>query len=285
MSLGGQQSITYKEIVENVCDRIGEEYIDLSASDRKRIRRGIQTALEFIWDFRVWPQLRRFARRTYYPDHEAGETLAIGDIRYSETGYWKALTAGVLATPSEDSPNWEVYTVSDRFIQWSGPEGVVSIPKTVYDYDPRVTDHGTRYPFTLAADGIHLHSNAPDVVWVEYQPHVPTLNGDDWDEVEPYTAGDQVYYESEGDFFVALEATTGDVPGAAPAKWSRVEIPPIFKGYLIWETLGGEYSGEGQTRQRLAAEKKAEDMLLTAIDTALGMTGTHVEPLGGRPNR
>lgn len=285
MSLGGQQSISYKEIVETICDRIGEEYIDISDHDRRRIRRSIQFALEFIWDFQVWPMLRRFARRTYYPDYAADEAVDEGAVRYSGTGYWTALRAGTLAEPSEESEDWEVYTVSERFIPWSGLEGVIGIPKTVFGYDPTLYDHGIRYPFTLSADGIYLRSDAPDVVWVEYLPPVPTLRGDSWEEGEIYAAGDQSYYESASDFFIALDSTTGDVPGKSPDKWQRLEIPAIFKGYLVWEALGGEYSGEGMTKQRLAAEAKAQDMLYRAVDIALGMTGTHVQPLGGGRNR
>jgi hypothetical protein len=123
------------------------------------------------------------------------------------------------------------------------------------------------------------------MVWVEYLPAVPSLHGDPWEEAQAYATGEQVYYEAAGDFFTALEATTGDVPGTAPAKWERVQIPAVFKGYLVWETLGGEYSGEGQTRQRIAAEQKAQDMLYRAVDTAIGMTGTLAQPIGGGVNR
>lgn len=285
MSLGGQASIRYKELVEDICDELGEAYEDLSDAARQRLRRGVQKALEKIWDFAVWPHLRAFSERSYHPAYDAAESVSTGDIRLYGASYWQALSSGVLDTPSAESADWQAYTLTQRLIPYMEGADEIGIVKAVRTFDPRVTDCGQLLSYTLAREGIYLRSEAPATVWVEHMPPVPTLDGADWDEETTYAAGERVYYEAAGDFFTALEETTGDVPGESPAQWERVSLPPLFKAFLVWSAVARSLGGDGQTRERKAAQMDAEEALLRAFDIAYMMTGTQQQAITGTGHR
>lgn len=277
MSIGGPKKVTYQHIVEAACDKNGRAEEDLSDYDRRRMQRSVQDALEYIWNFDVWPDLRNFVRCTYHPDYDATETLASGDIRYSGVHYWKALEADPGEEPSEDSTKWERFDVVEKLIAWDNPTEEISIPKAVYGYDPLLEKSGEKYSFVLTEDGLHLEPAAANEVWVEYMPHSPVLRADDWDAEVDYKAGESAYYRKEGDFFVALSDNKGVTPGSDSAVWDRTVIPPRFNQYLQWVAAARELSAARQSKEAAIAESKAMDHLYRAIDMARGMTGAYGE--------
>lgn len=163
----------------------------------------------------------------------------------------------------------------------------IGLPKRVYGYDPRGECRtGKVYSFTMTGEGLHLHGRVDtDAVWVEDMPPCPSLKGDDWDEGTAYAAGDQVFYEAKGDYFRAAGAIAAGVAPGAAASWVRVEIPALFGQYLVWSAHAGLLGSERQSRERVAAEKRAEDFLMDAIEAARGVTGLYEQAIGGGFNR
>lgn len=284
MSLGGVERISLRQVMEGICDKIGKAEEDLTYHERGRIQRSTQDALEYIWNFDTWPDLRRFMRCLYYPEYSASETLAEGDVRFSDDYYWQALQAEPTDAPSESSEQWEQYDVEQKLIAWTVDEYVIGIPKTLYDFDPRIENCGMKYTFTITRDGLYVEPSAPNVLWLEYLPPSPILRADDWESGLDYAAGDHVYYDKAGNVFRALVDNSDVTPGTDVETWEQVVIPARFGQYIQWIGYSRELSAGRQSKEATLAEDKATEHLFRAIDIARGMTGTYGEPFMRKGN-
>ena len=84
------------------------------------------------------------------------------------------------------------------------------------------------------------------------------LTGDVLSLTQVYTAGQQVYYDSNagpGNFYTATTTTNaGDTPDTQPSKWSMVQIPYIFRQYLIEGGFADWLASDGQLDKANARE-------------------------------
>jgi hypothetical protein len=142
-----------------------------------------------------------------------------------------------------------------------------------YDRDPQLTTKVVKLPFVVTNEGIAFRQlrQSPAYVWLQFRLPRPLLDGEAFDASLVYTAGQSVYYTSattgKGNFYVAQEATTaGDTPESAPAKWSRVEIPYLFRGYLIQGGYLDWLTGNGQNEKAVALEHTATALLELEAD-------------------
>jgi len=164
------------------------------------------------------------------------------------------LTASVVTVSiSADGFDFELSGLTDSdeyFIAWeilapgSVPgalDGVVPTPigevRRVCWKNPRTFALPGEIRFELTEQGIAVHPQAPNVVWVEFRWRRPALKGAFWDSTLTYAVGRQVYFVTEdgvGNFYTCAEAAAaGESPDTDADKWTLVPLPYIFRGYLI----------------------------------------------------
>jgi hypothetical protein len=180
---------------------------------------------------------------------------------------------------------WGLLKVFDRSIAYVQP-GQTPIGEFLqaWDKNPYVTTKRVKLDFLLDNTGAHFvqlrntfnYGWAPastnfSYVWLQFRLPRPLLDGDAFDASLVYTAGRSVYYTStatgKGNFYVAQVTTTaGDTPESAPAKWSLVAIPYVFRGYLIQAGYLDWLMNDGQNEKAAALEPSAEQLLELEAD-------------------
>lgn len=144
----------------------------------------------------------------------------------------------------------------------------VDIVWTVWDAHPEESFGVAR---TLAhqrlGDELYVRGGASgDTVYLYYRSRETEFTGDDYSESATYSSGDVVYYDALGDWYKANATTSaGEDPADTPAKWVKLAVPFVFRGWLAkgcaadWMQARGDVATAG----RLSA--LAEKDLLTEI--------------------
>jgi len=149
---------------------------------------------------------------------------------------------------------------------------------------PRITTKLVKLPFSLDQDGAQFvqlrntfnygwnpASTNFSYVWLLYRLQRPLLTGDLLDLTTGYVQGQQVYYESNGvgNFYTANQLVgVGRTPGNTPEAFTLVQIPYIFRQYLIeggfadWLTSDGQLDKSAQREgvAMMALEMEADKL-------------------------
>lgn len=190
-------------------------------------------------------------------------------------------------TPDEQwiPANWGLLTLFERNIAFNQPWAANQIGEIMgaWDDDPRVTTKLVKMPFTLDQDGAQFvqlrntfnygwvpASTNFSYVWILYRLQRPILTGDAWSAATAYPVGAQVYYVTTagpGNFYTATTATTaGQSPDTTPGSWSMVQIPYIFRQYLIEGGLADYLMSDNDQQGAAAREVMAQQALELEAD-------------------
>mgnify|MGYP006268172109 CR=1 FL=1 len=148
----------------------------------------------------------------------------------------------------------------------------------VYSEDPRSTTRAVPIGYYLEAANEPTVNNViytqydyaviknPLDCWVQYRIACPKLIGDAYSPTATYNFGDQVYYQ--GYFFNALSYSVGVAPSTLvnSSYWSIVNIPELFRGFLVRAILADYLRSESQFDQAAAAEIDAQANYERAVD-------------------
>jgi len=171
-----------------------------------------------------------------------------------------------------DGTKFGLLTPFNRYVAFEQP-GLTAIGELfrAFDKDPRVTTQLRKFPFMVSQDGFQFSGPATNLVWLYYRTRRPVLTGDAWDSTVAYAIGAQVYFAAvsggSGNFYTAATATNaGDSPVSAAAKWSVIQIPYIFRGYLIEGGYADWLTSDGQSDKAQALEPMATSYLEMEAD-------------------
>ena len=178
----------------------------------------------------------------------------------TEEAYWKGISATL---PSEFPLNVTgrsaVATFEGDFL-------------AAYATDPRTTHKIPQIYTELTSNGVRVGGN-PGFAWMVYRIPRPVISGVPWDATAAYAAGYQVYFQgaTSGDFYDAVAATSaGESPVTAAAKWSKVELPAYFHGFLSRGTYADWLRSDGQGDKADQQEAAALEQLGRAKDQVMG---------------
>lgn len=201
-------------------------------------------------------------------------------------GYYTALVAGAGGSPL-DTDRWEPITELRRLVDFN-QTGKTAFEACVgaWDRDPDTDKAAKRLHFAIAADGVVLPADYTGVLaWLKLRRKCPDLAAVVDDAAAAYAIGDVVYFDSIGDVYECLEATTtGQTPLTHAAKWRVIEFPMIFAravkaGALAdWQRSDGEGSA---TKTRDSEDRFVEllDEQVWQLTKLQGQTGrTDFEP-------
>ncbi len=203
------------------------------------------------------------------PNYSGALTYAAGDIVfYPVSGlYYQCHTASTGNVPSNTS-FWGVLVPFDPYISYT-QTGQTEIWEQgeiiLWTLNPRLTTRAVMIPSFLSQNGIQPAANYPAQPFVEFKIRVPNLIGDRWSASSTYAVGDQVQFETSSgnvaflNFYTCVTITAaGESPTTAAAKWSRVELPDLFKHYLGAKAAVAWLVGEGDGRFTIAEQVAAE---------------------------
>lgn len=160
-----------------------------------------------------------------------------------------------------DTTKFCVLTPFDQYVAFEQTgETAIGECFAVFDRNPRLSRGWREYAFQISENGIQV-PEGPATVWLELRTRRSVLTGDAYSATATYAAGDQVYYTASGvgDFYACVSATTaGESPVSAAAKWAIVEIPYIFKQYLVWSAYADLLASDGQVDKAQAAGQSAD---------------------------
>lgn len=136
----------------------------------------------------------------------------------------------------------------------------------VYSDDPQGSSGFYQLSYTLNADGILFGgSNIPASAWVYFRSQCPDYRGADYSGATAYVVGDQVYYSTTGDFYVAIASTTGNAPTDA-TKWTRLTIPWDLFEFATLASASDLLTQNGQNDRAAKLAGQATDELFNQIE-------------------
>ena len=139
----------------------------------------------------------------------------------------------------------------------------------VKDGDPRVTRRWSSLAKRSQLDRTYVVESVASC-WVEFRLRRPRLTGTFYDATLAYAVGDQVYFTTTagvGNFYTCIVAAlAGDTPATDTDKWSSVELPLAFEGYLIQAAFAKALVSEEDSTRRLQAMSAAQEYLVLLLD-------------------
>jgi hypothetical protein len=214
----------------------------------------------------------------------SGVSYAVGDIRFYpvDGNHYQCHTAhtssGTL-TPDATGGNerWGVLTPFERYVDYlqAGQTEIGNV-MDVKDANPRPSWQWDSLNKQTLNDRVYVLDNVTRV-WLDFRLRRPKLTGTFFDTATTYTVNAQVYFTPTGglgNFYKCVTATSaGESPSSAPAKWSVVEIPQAFEGFLIYSAYAKLLTADEQYEERARALALAEGYLMLESDRQYRQTG------------
>jgi hypothetical protein len=180
---------------------------------------------------------------------------------------YQLFVASALNQPVTDTSKWGVLTPFDQYVAYAQTgQTAFDHAFSAWDRDPKNFQNAARQPFQLSPNGCQVAPTVP-FVWLKFRKQCPVLTGDLFNAAAVYTSGQQMYYATSGvgtrpNWFTANQTTVaGDTPDSAPSKWTIVQIPLLFRRYLI--------HGAAADYQRAEEDQEAADREFALAEAAL----------------
>lgn len=210
-----------------------------------------------------------------------GSAYAVGNqVRNPSDGRYYQCISAHTAGGSFDGTKFGVLTNFDRYIGFTQSWEANAIGEFfldgITDRNPKVTTKLQAIPFWISENGAQVGGlpsscSTRGKVWVQFRLRRPLLTGEAWDSTASYGAGSQVYYLNAAgtvaNFYTAATQTiNGDSPETAAASWAVVEVPYIFRGYLLEGGYADWLTADGQEDKATKHEGLALGYLELEVD-------------------
>lgn len=211
----------------------------------------------------------------YKPDTTATtEVLEVLDNdEYIVAEKWTYTTGNTVlrAMRPEEMTSYFEAAVIDTYIPMPTTAGKVV---NAWDSDPNITgSYASSIPFELAGDIVRIPAGIPRA-WLETVASEVELDGTYWVATESATVGMVRYSAAGGDCFKCIQAKAGNAANARPeadsAYWERVQIPAPLAPPTKYLASAELLRADGKETTALARERRAEDMLESALQSVNG---------------
>ena len=215
--------------------------------------------------------------RTYSGDWYDAATAYVkgGMLRHEVDGlYYMCHTASTGNLPT-DTSYFGVLTPFQPYIAWEQTgESKIGAVYNVFETDPRVYGNPTRVVYEPSTDGIVIHPDSPNVVFIHFRLRADSFVAALWDRTKAYAANDQRYYDNNdaasGDHYIANVTTVaGESPQTDPTKWDKVSFPRIFSEFCKLGAYGDVLGAQKQISKMVGFEKRVQEALDKEIRIAV----------------
>lgn len=201
-----------------------------------------------------------------------------------------AASAGTLPTNTSyfgEVPRFDPYVAYEQTINGVVQTKIGDVFLVTTD-STRISMKYREVRWQLSEDGIQFPAGAarcaaPATVWVQFRERRPLLSGAVLDTTKAYATGAQVYFVpsvGNGNLYDCVtSASAGETPDSAPAKWSVVQIPLRFQGYLIWSAYSKALVADGQPEKSSGAQQMADKYLAIETKKLYEVQGQQNRPL------
>jgi len=295
----------YRTIRDGVIQRMGiDPEQSLLPSQASAVAEYATTAAALAWGFFDWPEITHTEQRivlgagfaeggyTYEADYQ-GTTSYIGravqGALFSEA-VWRIKR--VLTTASGEVTNIDTATdvawdnrTSAAYVEDSGNEAAgdalpyipfyqsgatpIGVVSAVYANNPSGYGISQKLQFVTTDDNIVIIDEAytSGPVYVEFALPVPSFTSSAFSASTSYSKGDLVYYNTTGDCYEALQATTSNLPTSADF-WLRHRIPTFLADYIKFYSIAETLAEDGQYDKSQFQFVRAEGVLMQRMDDA-----------------
>tara|TARA_R100001163_G_scaffold11498_1_gene10505 strand:- start:313 stop:939 length:627 start_codon:yes stop_codon:yes gene_type:complete len=162
---------------------------------------------------------------------------------------------------------WDYYPWPDLMVITTAEDNEFTIPGDVfgvYAKDPVTVGQTSqvRIPHRDVGASIILPNNY-DKVWIEYRRPFIRYEGSDWS-AGTYQQNTKVYDASTGDYYIALETTSGTPNNSTD--WGRIYMPAILSEYIKAAATAEALRETGQYEQAEVQRRDAVALLNQKID-------------------
>jgi hypothetical protein len=151
--------------------------------------------------------------------------------------------------------------------------------KAVYRRNPKLN---VRNPwaaeFSMNDEGIVIAAPVPETVWAVFRAAPPKFAVTVWASANSYLTDDLRYYSNsttEGETYLALQASTNQNPATAAAYWVRVDFPEALAGYVKRAAASDYLRSQKQEDRANQLLIMATQELQDALDRALDSQGQY----------
>lgn len=225
----------------------------------------VLTGGEYVITAAFWAECRTGITADNWVD---SITYVLGDVvrNPADGAYYQCRTASSLAVEPPNIIYWGLITPFDPYVsRTQAGETVIGEPLRVTDINPRTSTRLRDYDFELTERGVQVIAG-PNRPWITFKIVPPVLTGEVLDLTAAYAVGRQVQFDASTagdstavDFYDCATITTaGQTPATHASKWTRVELPLLFRDYVAAKAAADFLTGESDDRSAAAANAAAE---------------------------
>lgn len=195
------------------------------------------------------------------PDWATGSVLAVGNIvrNPDDNRFYQTITAHT-AGGTIDLTKFGILTPFVRSLGYEqAGETAFGDIKKVWDQDPDANFNARPISFVLRGSYV-LVRGCETVVWVEFRVRPNRFSGANW-AAGSFAVGDQVYYDTTGEYYRCVATATSEAPTDA-TKWEKLDVPYIFAEYLAQSVYGAMVAKEDEMPEDFTVEQTAGFPLL-----------------------
>ena len=205
-------------------------------------------------------------------------TYALGaEIYYSGSYYTSLQAANLNKNPATETTWWELTTELDRYIAWAQTgKTEIGTPKAISKRNPRVSRYPDYLPFTLSENGIQVTDLAPEEVYLEFRKRPPRFTRVAWSAAVTYAIGERVYYDTTGECYIAIAASTNKTPSTETGYWTKIDLPMFLQDYIPLRAKVDTLQDDGQEDKKNQLKQDAAEELDRQMRVQFRQTGQYV---------
>ena len=245
---------------------------DLNAIEAEELAQAINRRAREGWQYAMWPELMILEERFYRPAWDVTADYVVGDERYYDGIYYRALLDGAGQQPDTETTYWEEITDLDKYVPWTmaGYEDIGTV-EGAWKNNPRLTATPYSLDFRPGPNGIEMEAEAGVSVWLKYRRRPNRFTSVEYSAAQAYLEGELCYYATTGECYKALQACTGQPPTDG-TYWEKVDFPEVLEMWTVAAVRADWLRKEGQLDKAIAEDELALGELARTADVELSAT-------------
>lgn len=137
-----------------------------------------------------------------------------------------------------------------------------------YSNDPTTDIAARKIAYGLSEEGVQFHPDLDySTIWLKFRKLAPSFSGLDYASATTYAVGDVVYYDTTGECYKCILASTGNLP-TNTTYWLKQDVPYFLAEYAKVQIYSDLLAEDGQIDKAQFQMAKAESLLVFASDKA-----------------
>lgn len=257
------RTVTAKSVIERGLQKCGHDPASVPTATLLAAGAYLDEIVRAGWEWTDWPELCVTEERPVRQIYDDNFEYHPGDeMYYPNTGKYYRANADTEGDPPPFGEAWDEAADIEPYMLLA-TRGATEIGRVL---DIRTRDFRNDPSAPLVhwrdeGDRIWLISTeSPGLLWFRYRLPAPRFTRVEYGNATAYAAGDVVYYPTTGECYVALAATTGNVP-TNPTYWRKQDLPLVLSAYASTALAAALQEDDGQFEKGAALRARSGAML------------------------